>query len=38
MEGKRSVYRILIGKPEGKRSPGTLALGARVILKLIVKK
>jgi hypothetical protein len=39
MQGKkRSVYRILIGKPEGKRPLGTLAVGGRLILKFMVKK
>jgi hypothetical protein len=38
MEGKRSVHRILVGKPEGKRPLGIPPVGGRVLLKLIVKK
>jgi hypothetical protein len=32
---KRNVFRILVGKPEGKRSLGRLDVGGRIILKWI---
>jgi hypothetical protein len=30
-----TAYRILVGKPEGKRPPGRLHIGERIILKWI---
>jgi hypothetical protein len=33
MEEKRNAYRILVGKPEGKRPVGMPKVGGRIILK-----
>jgi hypothetical protein len=33
-----NAYRILVGKPERKRQPGTLDVDGRIILKWIVKE
>jgi hypothetical protein len=33
MGEKRNAYRVLVGKPEGKRPLGTSRLGGRIILK-----
>jgi len=30
---KRGVYRVLVGKPEGERSPGDPGVDGRIILK-----
>jgi hypothetical protein len=38
MGAKRIAYRVLVGKPEGKRSPGELDVGWRIILKQILEK
>jgi hypothetical protein len=35
---KKGVYRILLGKPEGKRSFGDEGLDGRIILRLIFRK
>jgi hypothetical protein len=35
---KRGVYRVLVGKPEGKRHLEDLDIDRRIILKLIFKK
>jgi hypothetical protein len=35
---KRNAYRILLGKPEGKRSQLDLDIGERIILKWILEK
>jgi hypothetical protein len=35
---KRNVYRILVGKPEGKRPLGRLDVGGRIILKWILER
>jgi hypothetical protein len=37
MEGAQA-YRVLVGKPEGKRQLGNLFVHNRVILKMIFKK
>jgi hypothetical protein len=34
----RVVYRVLVGKPEGKRSLGRTGLDGRIILKWVLKK
>jgi hypothetical protein len=34
----RSAYRILVGKPEGKRSLGRLDVGGRIILRWILER
>jgi hypothetical protein len=33
MGERRGVYRVLVGKPEGKRPLGRLGVGGKVILK-----
>jgi hypothetical protein len=33
MEEGRYVYRVLVGRPEGKRPLGDLGVGGRIILK-----
>jgi hypothetical protein len=38
MEYKRCAYRVLVGKPEGKRPLGRLVVGGRIILKWMCKK
>jgi hypothetical protein len=38
MGEKMNVYRVLVGKPEGKRSLEDLDVGGRIILKLILEK
>ena len=38
MEEKRGVYRVLVGKPEGKRPLGDPGVDGRIILKCIFKK
>jgi hypothetical protein len=38
MGEKRNAYRILVGKPEGKRSLGRGWVGGRVILKWISER
>ena len=38
MEDKRGVYRILVGKPEGKRPLGNPGLDGRKILRWIFRK
>jgi hypothetical protein len=35
---KRNAYRILVGKPEGKRQLGRLDVRGRIILKCILEK
>jgi hypothetical protein len=35
---KRNVYRVLVGKLEGKRLMGKLDVGQRIILKWILEK
>jgi hypothetical protein len=35
---KKNAYRILVGKPEGKRPVGNLGVGGRIILKCILGK
>jgi hypothetical protein len=35
---KKNEYRILVGKPEGKRQLGRPTLGGRIILKWILEK
>jgi hypothetical protein len=35
---KRNEYRVLVGKPEGKRPLGDLDVGGRVILRWILEK
>jgi hypothetical protein len=37
MEQVRNAYRILLGKPEGKRPLGCPKLDGRIILKWIIK-
>jgi hypothetical protein len=37
MVERRDVYRILVGKPEGKRSLGDPGLSGRIILKWIFR-
>jgi hypothetical protein len=34
----RGAYRILVGKPEGRRLPGDRGVDGRIILKWIVEK
>ena len=38
MGGSRGVYRVLVGKPEGKRPLGRRRIDGRIILKRIFKK
>jgi hypothetical protein len=38
MGEKRCVYRVLVGKPEGKRPLGDPGVGGRIILGLIFGK
>jgi hypothetical protein len=38
MRERRDAYRILVGKPEGKRSLGKPGVDGRIILKRICKK
>jgi hypothetical protein len=38
MGEKRNVYRILVGKPEGKRQLGRLDVGGRIILEWILER
>jgi hypothetical protein len=38
VEYKRCAYRVLVGKPEGKRPFGRLVVGGRIILKWMCKK
>jgi hypothetical protein len=38
MGKERSAYRILMGKPEGKRPLGTQDIGGRIILKWILDR
>jgi hypothetical protein len=38
MGERRSVYRILVGKPEGKRPPGRPRLDGRITLIWIFRK
>jgi hypothetical protein len=35
MGEKRHAYRILVGKPEGKRPPARLDVDARILLKWV---
>jgi len=35
---RRGVYRVLAGKPEGKRALGKPRLGGRIILRCIFRK
>jgi hypothetical protein len=35
---KKNAYRILVGKPEGKRPTGRLNIGGRIILKWIFER
>jgi hypothetical protein len=38
LERRREAYRVLVGKPEGKRPPGRVDVDRRIILKWIFKK
>jgi hypothetical protein len=38
MREKRNAYRILVGKPEGKRPLGRLDVGGRIILEWILER
>ena len=38
MEERRGVYRVLVGKPEGKRPLGRPSVDGRIILKWIFRK
>jgi hypothetical protein len=38
MGKRRGVYRVLVGKPEGKRPPGRPRLDGRIILRWIFRK
>jgi hypothetical protein len=35
---KRNAYRILVGKPEGKRPLGRLDVSGRIILRWIIER
>jgi len=35
---RRSVYRVLVGKPEGKRARGRPGLGGKILLRWIFRK
>jgi hypothetical protein len=35
---KRNAYKILVGKPKGKRQPVDLGIGEKIIFKRILKK
>jgi hypothetical protein len=38
MEEKKNAYRILVGKPDGKRPLGRLDVDGRIILKWILER
>jgi hypothetical protein len=38
MGEKRNAYRVLVGKPEGKRPLGRLDVGGRIILRWILER
>jgi hypothetical protein len=38
MGERRSVYRVLVGKPEGKRPFGDLGVDESIILRWIIRK
>jgi len=38
MEERRGVYRVLVGKPEGKRLLGNQGVDGRIILRWIFRK
>jgi hypothetical protein len=38
MEERRDVYRVLVGKPEGKRPLGDPGVDGRIILRWIFRK